>query len=116
MIHEKLVHNIPSLHLCRVLVHSFIFSTTHACLDSSPLQKCWIDLLYALASKPEAVIHVVTFRAGLSHVPLEVTDFIQIFTGAKLNRGWFGRLSYMCSYSISFLLIHTEICAAYERL
>ena len=81
---------ITGLHVCayaEFLVHSFVFSTTRACLDSSPLQKCWIDLLHALANKPEGVIHVVTFRAGLSHVPLEVTDFIQVFTGAELNCG-----------------------------
>lgn len=58
-----------------VLVQFIILSST--CLDSSPLQKCWIDLLYALANKPEGVVHVVIFRAGLSQVPLEVTNFIQ---------------------------------------
>ena len=84
MIHEKhsfvisvCIFYIPIVHIftcALVLVHFIILST----LDSSPLQKCWIDLLYALANKPKGVVHVVIFRAGLSQVPLEVTNFIQI--------------------------------------
>jgi len=41
--------------------------------NSSSLQNCWIELLHALATKPDGVEHVVTFRAGVSQVPLEVT-------------------------------------------
>ena len=46
-------------------------------LRSSHVQ-CWVDLLRLVASRPEAINHVVPIRTGLKEIPAEVAIYILV--------------------------------------
>ena len=64
------------------------------------LTGCWSDLLLAVASKPEAVSHVVSIRAGLTGMSSEVRS---PFSGVLV----FLHVLCTCSYNI----MHVYECA-----